>query len=562
LFGFTSSLLAVDSPVILNRICPNFQDSIITLQWTNPSDTCMSFTGNRIYGREGTINPFVPMSGVIASGMNSWQLKLPNLNFSDWEFYIVTSLACNGIDSFNSNILSVDLSKPPISQIDSVSIDFITQKIIIGWQKNVAPDQKGYRIYQYLANTNSDSLSDTSSINYLLYQVTNNNIEITIAAYDSCNLYSPISSPHKTISLGTFFDTCTRRAFLNWSLYGGWSPQSYIVYYNQNGLGYKSLQSVPATTKSLLFDSTKLGDSICFYVRAFKSGDPATTSSSNISCVHTRAKITPSLNYINQVTVQNNNSILVNWSGNRLRDVAKAELFISKNNSPFVSTFSVPNPSLSFSFTDNNVSVSKDLAKYKVVLFDFCGEILNESNTSSNILLELKDKTLEWNDYAGWLGSNQGFSVFDGSGTTWKLLRPASLELTYLTTDEPNSSLTKCFYVQASEVNNPLGVNSYSESNIVCKIPLFSYYMPNTIIPGGVNDKFVIIGNNIDIEKSWFSIYNRWGERIFQSYSLSDAWYGQYRENIVPSGVYFYVAEIYSLNQERVTLTGEIRVLR
>jgi hypothetical protein len=405
-------------------------------------------------------------------------------------------------------------------------------------------------------------LTDTSSTHYRLYQVPNNNIEIAIAAYDSCNLYSPISPPHKTISLGTVFDTCHKRISLNWSTYNGWSTQDHGIFYNKNSSGFMSLPKVSGSAFSSFFDSIKLGDSVCFYVRAYKSGDPITTSSSNISCVYTRAKIIPTLNYINQVTVQNNSSILVNWSGNHLTDVANAELLRSKNNSTFAPVSSFPNPSITFSFIDNLVTVSKDLVNYKVVLLDNCGVMLNESNTSSNILLKLDNKTLQWNDYTGWLGTNQGFSVFDSSGSTWKLLMSNSLSLIYTTAADPNSSLTTCYYVLASEVNNPLGNNSYSTSNIVCEIPPFSYYMPNIIIPGGVNNKFVIIGNNIDDDKSWYAIYNRWGERIFQSSKLTDPWYGDYRENIVPSGIYFYVAEIYSLDHERVSLKGEIRVLR
>ncbi|HEY1046559.1 MAG TPA: hypothetical protein VGF79_08975, partial [Bacteroidia bacterium] len=78
-------------------------------------------------------------------------MKLKNL--LNWEFYVVYSKTCNGTDSINSDTLFVDNSKPSYQEIDSVSVDLATQKIIIGWTKNPTLDNKGYIIYNVIQNS-------------------------------------------------------------------------------------------------------------------------------------------------------------------------------------------------------------------------------------------------------------------------------------------------------------------------------------------------------------------------------------------------------------------------
>ncbi len=153
-------LFGINSSVTPLRACLNNNDSIITLSWSNPTDVCLSFVKHRLYARENA-NAFQPIAEITNYATTSFQYKLPNLN-NNWQFYWVTLTACNGIDSFTSIITSIDLNKPPIIALDSVSIDLATQKLIAGWQPNPASDTKGYRLYEYKSGIN-DSIADTSA---------------------------------------------------------------------------------------------------------------------------------------------------------------------------------------------------------------------------------------------------------------------------------------------------------------------------------------------------------------------------------------------------------------
>lgn len=84
-------------------------------------------------------------------------------------------------------------------------------------------------------------------------------------------------------------------------------------------------------------------------------------------------------------------------------------------------------------------------------------------------------------------------------------------------------------------------------------------YIPNVFTPNGdsLNDGFYIDYKNVIAFK--IEIYNRWGERVFESDSPSFIWRGDYNGQLVPSGVYFYIissqAGIGRTNNTKGTLT-------
>ena len=75
----------------------------------------------------------------------------------------------------------------------------------------------------------------------------------------------------------------------------------------------------------------------------------------------------------------------------------------------------------------------------------------------------------------------------------------------------------------------------------VCGPP--SIYVPNAFTPNrdGVNEKLYVRANNID--QLYFVIYDRWGEKMFETQSLSSGWDGRYKGEPLPPDVYTYYLE-------------------
>lgn len=68
----------------------------------------------------------------------------------------------------------------------------------------------------------------------------------------------------------------------------------------------------------------------------------------------------------------------------------------------------------------------------------------------------------------------------------------------------------------------------------------FTAYVPNAFTPDddGLNDLFGPLGFGIDDKDYQFSIYNRWGDLIFESFDPTVKWDGSYKGSIVETGVY------------------------
>lgn len=75
----------------------------------------------------------------------------------------------------------------------------------------------------------------------------------------------------------------------------------------------------------------------------------------------------------------------------------------------------------------------------------------------------------------------------------------------------------------------------------VCGPP--SIYVPNAFTPNvdGINEKLYVRANNID--QLYFVIYDRWGEKMFETQSLSLGWDGRFKGENLPPDVYTYYLE-------------------
>ncbi len=137
----------------------------------------------------------------------------------------------------------------------------------------------------------------------------------------------------------------------------------------------------------------------------------------------------------------------------------------------------------------------------------------------------------------------------------------------------PNESLScaNCVRTQAmpyiSEIYNlevyyHKNCKAISKVKVVVKEPL-DFYVPNAFSPGnqdGVNDMLKLYGNSIKSIK--FAVFNRWGEKVFESETQENGWDGNYKGEPAPGGTYTYVAEVTYLNNLVKNKKGSITLIR
>ncbi len=94
----------------------------------------------------------------------------------------------------------------------------------------------------------------------------------------------------------------------------------------------------------------------------------------------------------------------------------------------------------------------------------------------------------------------------------------------------------------------------------VCDWP--NIYVPNGFTPNndGRNDVLYVRGNNID--ELYFVIYNRWGEKVFESRSVDVGWDGSQDGRLLPSEVYGYYLRVRCRNGQEFFGKGNITLIR
>ncbi|UTW62307.1 gliding motility-associated C-terminal domain-containing protein [bacterium SCSIO 12741] len=95
---------------------------------------------------------------------------------------------------------------------------------------------------------------------------------------------------------------------------------------------------------------------------------------------------------------------------------------------------------------------------------------------------------------------------------------------------------------------------------IVCGTPFI--YLPNSFTPNedGKNDKLYLRGKYVDHMELY--IYNRWGEKVFQSNEQSEGWDGQYKDAPAPGDVYSYYLYVRCVDNQEYETKGDITLIR
>ena len=121
------------------------------------------------------------------------------------------------------------------------------------------------------------------------------------------------------------------------------------------------------------------------------------------------------------------------------------------------------------------------------------------------------------------------------------------------------------YLVTLTGYNTDYGCETSYTQEIVSKEPLI-YYIPNTFTPNGdeFNNTFKpLFFSGLDIYNYHLSIYNRWGELIFESYNSEIGWDGTYANQIVESATYIWKLEFKEkLVDKRHVGTGHVNVIK
>ncbi len=121
-------------------------------------------------------------------------------------------------------------------------------------------------------------------------------------------------------------------------------------------------------------------------------------------------------------------------------------------------------------------------------------------------------------------------------------------------------SITTHYNVVAEDFRGCISKDSVT----IFVIPNRPLYTPNAFSPNGdgVNDEYEIFGKKTAMKKLEIMIFNRWGEKIFESNDKDFKWDGSFKGEIQTPGVYTYTINVTYIDGYFTNVKGSITLIR
>jgi gliding motility-associated-like protein len=461
------------------------------------------------------------------------------------------------------------------------------QDVTLTWTISPSLDVQGYYIYQLNSSGSPVQVADvpgrlsiTTTLNFAQGAIPNVRSDTyRIAAYDSCGSASSPSLFHHTIFAESTLDECNGIININWNKYTNW-PQgvaAYEIYVSQNGSPFAVLATLGPNDTTYahfpLIQST-------LYTYKIKAIDVSgfLFSESSFTSMIADVPVRPAFLYFKYATVKNNRAVDIMLYHDTLADVSEYWLYRSDNSGDTFDTItSIPfNPSNSFlTFTDTTKCLTfKKSYVYRAVAIDSCGQpVYNSNNIARTIFLQAAteldmENTISWSDYENWNGEVRSYKVFRGFQSVFSDIPAATIpfgENTY--TDDISNRISKdgeyCYYVQAYQGLDTLNFFAdSSRSNKICIKQLKTFYMPNAFQPDGINKVFKPASTFLNANNYRFQIFNKWGERVFETIEPTTGWDGTINGREARMDVYVYSITYQNENFETQEVRGTVTLVR
>ncbi len=441
--------------------------------------------------------------------------------------------------------------EPPVIQY--VSIDNATDEVIVNWEESPTSGIDSYEIYKNNPNPSGGPLLvatvDASEPTEYRFPIASGMQFIQIRAVKSISGQDTQSDPsdsHFIMRTSAEYDQCANMIDVSWNHYKGWSDGvlEYELYSNGN-----KINTVPGADSTATIQATPQSN-YAVYVKAIQK-DGQNNATALDTEIFADAPALPDSIYAS-ATVNNGavelsftlseNTGIEDYLVERSRAITKGYQTIDKLSGKSGKTIT---------YTDDNLIVDEDIYFYRLVALNYCGTRMKNSEIVNNIVLSSDfidyQVLLNWNIYKADDG-NYSYNIHRISFTGDQTLEN-DYDTTFYTDNVANTRnfepvKTKddgqfCYYVTTSEQSEP--ANKEVRSNVKCVSFLPEVNIPNAFTPNGdgKNDMFRVLFDFIP-DDFYLVIYNRYGNKIFETTDPFNGWDGTAGGTKVQMGAYAY----------------------
>jgi gliding motility-associated-like protein len=149
-----------------------------------------------------------------------------------------------------------------------------------------------------------------------------------------------------------------------------------------------------------------------------------------------------------------------------------------------------------------------------------------------------------------------GYEVSVNGGTSWTVPSSGATGLTHTITGlNPSQAVS-------IQVRGLGGCVQNASAAVQATTLTDNIFIPNSFTPNGdgLNDILKVYGN--DIRELRLTIFNQWGQKVFETSTPGTGWDGRFNGKDAPTGVYMYVARIVVQGSGEINRKGSINLVR
>ncbi len=566
--------LCAQTPSVCARLLlGSAQDSIT---WT--AGSCPNFGGYVLLGQENGVGPFVRLDTLSGNAAAS-----PNPSEGLWRYQV--GLLCNGV---LTNLSTPVSNQKPITP-DLLSVDIQNNVPVVRWSPSPSPEVIGYQVYKenpygsgnYFPYPNNSTIITTTS--FTDQSATDLLVRYAILAVSACNksllglgqTADNTTGPHTSMVVSALLEPCEQTITLTWNAYENWRAgvQNYEIWLNKNNTGFQRFTTVSGSTTTYVYENAQDNNLLVFQIRAIE-GSVVNRAISNDFALNVAANRPMDYIYLTALNVVDNSSIELTWEWDTDVDYTSGDVLRGTDSLAMSSRLLLPGVgSVINNFVDNEVDAAAQPYFYRVQSVDDCGQVVT-SNLGKTILLEAK-ATPEFVNQISWApaqfeyGTVQSYwlyKIVNGNVTQIATLGPNDRQYADALNLQDETEANACYRILANvTLDFPDGQRRFlqSQSNSDCATQGSSLQVPNALAPDGENRFFrpvVVFGQSIRAYK--MLIYDRYGQQLFQTTDLYDAWDGTRNGQALPFGTYVYWIQYQAPDGTMIEQKGTVTLVR
>ena len=323
---------------------------------------------------------------------------------------------------------------------------------------------------------------------------------------------------------------------------------------NSYSLTKNNVQLSGNATSPTVDNTVVCGGQYCYQVIATLNNAPQLSYSIDTCITGISTAIPPGLTNINSTI--NGNTATISWNTPGI--VGQYNISSSVNGATYTTIGTSSTNSYQQTINSNSSYC------YEVNYKNLCGNTSPDSlstcpailtgNQTANII------TLNWTNYTGYGNSGINSYVVEKLDENGTIISQTNVGTATTFNDPVNySQLFVRYIIKVIPSNNALP--SVYSNNVDFKFEA-KIYAPDIFTPNadGTNDVFLLTGKYLNSFN--LTVFNRWGEIVFNSNSITEGWDGNVKGIFAPEGAYTYKVLATDINNKELTQTGTVTLAR